>query len=192
MYTETPDTPLTLLPGEEVPPRIAALDGMFDFPEVYALAVREAPIRATLVEVGNYAGKSLAYLAHLAKQSGKSLRVVGVDWGRGMSGNPNEHPTTSTCLKNLYNLGLHDDVTLVTARSFKAADLFPDASCHFVFIDDDHSEEGARLSIDAWCPKVAPRGLLAGHDYWLPGVHWHVKRRFPGHERLAHAWWVRV
>lgn len=46
-----------------------------------------------------------------------------------------------------------------------AANIVPDASLDFVFIDADHSYEGCKADIDAWLPKVKPGGLLSGHDY---------------------------
>lgn len=40
----------------------------------------------------------------------------------------------------------------------------------FVFIDADHSYEGARGDIEAYRPLIRPGGLLSGHDYHWPGV----------------------
>lgn len=70
-----------------------------------------------------------------------------------------------------------------------------------VFIDAEHTYEGASTDIAAWWPKVRPGGILAGHDY--------NHRRYPGvtqavNEFVAEAlptielqtlpgkvWWVR-
>ena len=38
-------------------------------------------------------------------------------------------------------------------------------SLDFVFIDGDHTYEGARLDIDVWRHVIKPGGLLSGHDY---------------------------
>jgi len=45
-------------------------------------------------------------------------------------------------------------------------------SLDLVFVDGDHSYNGAHTDIVAWWPKVRPGGILAGHDYTLtwPGV----------------------
>ena len=40
----------------------------------------------------------------------------------------------------------------------------------FVYIDADHSYEGARRDIAAWGRKVRRGGMVAGHDYYVfPG-----------------------
>lgn len=53
-----------------------------------------------------------------------------------------------------------------------AADLVPDDSQDFVFIDADHSYEAVAADIARWRPKVREGGWLGGHDY--------DARRFPG------------
>jgi hypothetical protein len=45
---------------------------------------------------------------------------------------------------------------------------FKDASVDFVFIDGNHSEEGATRDIELWLPKVKPGGWIGGHDYKHP------------------------
>lgn len=49
--------------------------------------------------------------------------------------------------------------------SVEASKEFKDGSLDFVFIDADHSYEGCKADIEAWWPKVRPRGLICGHDY---------------------------
>ena len=51
------------------------------------------------------------------------------------------------------------------ARSVEAAKAITDGSLDFVFIDADHSYEGCKADIEAWLPKVKPRGFIGGHDY---------------------------
>lgn len=46
-----------------------------------------------------------------------------------------------------------------------AAALAPPGYFDCVFIDADHSYEGAKADIESWAPKVKPGGWLAGHDY---------------------------
>lgn len=38
----------------------------------------------------------------------------------------------------------------------------------FCFVDDDHSYEGCKASLEAWWPKVKDGGLFAAHDYGKP------------------------
>lgn len=54
--------------------------------------------------------------------------------------------------------------------SVYAATRVPNQSLDFVYIDAKHDEASVRADIAAWLPKVKPGGILAGHDYNLPGV----------------------
>lgn len=139
-----------------------AIPGMFDFAEVYDLAVKEAPWGSYLVEVGVFHGRSLVYLARAAAKANNFLQVVGVDWGRGIGYGLN----ADGVLRNLLLRKL--DVPLIFCDSAKAANFFKDNGCFFVFLDADHEEESVRRDINAWLPKIAPGGILAGHDYEHP------------------------
>ena len=46
-----------------------------------------------------------------------------------------------------------------------AANLFPDGSLDFVYIDANHTYEAVTEDIALWYPKVKKGGILAGHDY---------------------------
>lgn len=68
-------------------------------------------------------------------------------------------------------------------------------SFDFVFIDADHSYEGASGDIDAYLPLLKAGGLMAGHDFHWPGVERAVLERFPAERvRLGpkSIWSVRV
>lgn len=165
----------------------ADIFGWFFWPDLYDRAVETAPYGATLVEVGVFFGRSLAYLGQKAKDADKGLKVVGVDtW----LGSPefdgsiwigddripiNKMPpgfVLQQCYANLVGLGLQDTVSLFVSDSVKAADLFSERSCHMVFIDANHEEWAVAADIEAWQGKVAFGGILAGHDYdvGFPGV----------------------
>jgi hypothetical protein len=183
--------------------------GWMDFEPVYDRAVASAPPGAALVEVGVFMGKSLAYLGLKARESGKNLRVFGVDSWSGsdeftdnvwLNESPvNEVPGSvlGLCYTNLAGLGLLEDVTLVVSHSVRAAGLFADGSLHMVFLDAAHDEESVAADIAAWLPKVAPGGVLAGHDYrpedGFPGVKAAVDKVF-GDRVIAEGscWGVRI
>lgn len=64
-------------------------------------------------------------------------------------------------------------VSVLRETSREAVSRFRDESLSFVYIDGDHSPESVMFDVNAWWPKVAPGGLLAGHDWfneWRPGV----------------------
>lgn len=54
----------------------------------------------------------------------------------------------------------------------KCGDSFADKSIAAVYVDGDHSYEGAKADILAWWPKIRPGGYMCGHDYvpHMPGV----------------------
>lgn len=60
-----------------------------------------------------------------------------------------------------------DRRTIVPLLSHVAATLYPDFYFDFVFIDADHTYEGASSDIADWAHKVKPGGWLCGHDYYL-------------------------
>jgi len=49
--------------------------------------------------------------------------------------------------------------------SKEAAELIPDKSLDFCYLDGDHRYEAIRDDIQLWFPKVRTNGILAGHDY---------------------------
>jgi GT2 family glycosyltransferase len=150
-----------------------SIPGAFDFQDVYRDAVAAAPRGGTLVEVGCYFGRSLAFLAGTARQSGKGLRVWGVDWGKGSPESPGQLAEARSLggtfaaklTENIARAGLADDVRLLIADSAEAAARFNDQSLDFVFLDAGHAAAAVLRDLVAWWPKVRPGGTLAGHDY---------------------------
>jgi hypothetical protein len=62
--------------------------------------------------------------------------------------------------------------------SIEAAPRVPDGSLDFVYIDARHDYESVKEDLEAWCSKVRPGGILAGHDYVdgdLPEGEFYVK-----------------
>lgn len=150
------------------------IPGWFDFEDVYRQAVRDAPDGATLVEVGCYRGKSLSFLLVEAVNSGKSLRVFGVDHFRGgeeqwMKEEASAEPIRDECLANCLRVG-HPRFELLEEPSTDAARRFADGSVWFVFVDGSHDYQSVRADLDAWTPKVVQGGRIAGHDWGCSGV----------------------
>lgn len=67
-------------------------------------------------------------------------------------------------LENLTN------VQFVYKDSTEFADSIKDECLDFIFIDADHSYEGALRDFKQFWPKVKNGGIFAGHDLNLPGV----------------------
>jgi hypothetical protein len=68
--------------------------------------------------------------------------------------------------------------TIWRTTSVEAAARVPDHSFDFVYIDARHDYESVKEDLEAWCAKVRPGGVLAGHDYVdgdLPQGEFYVK-----------------
>jgi hypothetical protein len=68
--------------------------------------------------------------------------------------------------------------TIWRMTSVEAAAKVPDHSFDFVYIDARHDYESVKEDLEAWCAKVRPGGILAGHDYVdgdLPQGEFYVK-----------------
>ncbi|MDA1276413.1 MAG: class I SAM-dependent methyltransferase, partial [Verrucomicrobia bacterium] len=55
--------------------------------------------------------------------------------------------------------------------SREAAELIPNESLDFCYLDADHSYKGVCEDIRLWHPKVKHGGILAGHDYVPDGTY---------------------
>lgn len=65
---------------------------------------------------------------------------------------------------------------LLRHGSIEASGKFAAGSLDFVYIDGAHDYESVRADIEAWWPKLAPGGVLAGHDFDDQPIHEGVKR----------------
>lgn len=59
---------------------------------------------------------------------------------------------------------------MIPMPSIEAAKLVPDKSLDYIYIDGDHRYEGFMDDLNAWYPKLADGGMIAGHDYFATGV----------------------
>jgi hypothetical protein len=62
-----------------------------------------------------------------------------------------------------------DRVRFLRGRSDEMATYVRDASLSLVYLDACHSKDGVLKDLRAWLPKLAPGGIMAGHDYLNPG-----------------------
>jgi predicted O-methyltransferase YrrM len=121
-----------------------------DFDEAAALfrAVRNIP-NARGVEIGRFSGGSTLLLAVAVGPQGK---LISIDIA----------PQDDAILRSvLQRGGLQERVELVVGDAAKT-------DCRealdFVFIDGDHSYEGARRDHNLWGSRVKPGGLIIHHD----------------------------
>jgi hypothetical protein len=162
--------------------------GYFDWEDLYDEVVATAPADSTVVEVGVLFGRSLLYLAERVRESGKYIRVVGVDrwiaypaldWLYDPDADRNKmnfdqiemHSTVAAYGSVFYafrhflvSSGLRDLIGVLRMPSLSAARRWPaDLPPCFVFIDGDHTYESVKADINAWWDKGCT--WMAGHDY---------------------------
>lgn len=147
------------------------------------------PDGGSMVEIGSFRGKSLASVAENIKR--KNLQVVSVDLFDKVISETYIEPDVYAKREGMYDdfmktieqFGLSEQVEVLVAKSTDAAELLSCRQFDMVFIDADHSYEGAKADIEAWWPLVKDGGIMAGHDYdhnnrgW-PGVYKAVHERF--------------
>ncbi len=182
------------------------IPGWFDFGPIYLDAVHAAPPHSSLVEVGVAFGKSLAYLARAAIDAGRNdLTIIGVDpwiiedWlERDCKAYYEPHGGFFEAF--LYNMKTYapeeyDRVLVCKMPSLHAsASALVDPPPWFVFIDGDHTYDGARADVQAWKDVIAKGGVFAGHDYGgFPGVRQAVDEEFGGRVVVkGSSWWVQM
>lgn len=153
------------------------ISGYCDFHDFYKWVFDQLPDGANIVEVGVYLGHSVAYMATLAKESGKDIKIFAVDTFEGSE----EHKRKGVknfldeYIDNIFKCEVHKYIhTFMDFDSVSAAthEKLQNIEFDFVFIDAAHDYDSVKSDIEAWLPKVKPGGILAGHDYcdsW-PGV----------------------
>lgn len=81
---------------------------------------------------------------------------------------PDPRPLIVAFMANMADVS--DDKLIVHRQDHATATIAhtPD----FVFIDGSHDEDSVRRDVTRWHPQVAPRGIMAGHDYYdaYPGL----------------------
>jgi precorrin-6B methylase 2 len=143
-------------------------------PELEWLA-EQARQHMRIVEIGSYKGRSTVALA--ANTHGI---VVAVDDFYG----PREIEMLGR--ESIYDTFLRNtadfcNVCVVKANHAELPD--PGFAPDMVFIDGGHEYEAVARDISYWLPRLAPGGLLCGHDFtWFEGVARAVRELVPGFE----------
>lgn len=136
----------------------------------------QVPEGQEIVELGVFHGRTALQLAWGARQ-GNGAHVTAVDlWDT--PGNTYGPPFTDSSTRRWANhhvktLGYSRDITLVQGFSHEVAAGYDGPPVGLLFVDADHSKEGARRDIEAWAPHLAEGARIAvddyGHSDW-PGV----------------------
>ncbi|HYF94828.1 MAG TPA: class I SAM-dependent methyltransferase [Symbiobacteriaceae bacterium] len=127
------------------------------------LATKAPADRGSFVEIGSRSGKSAAHLAQVAVNRGRGP-IFSIDlWDQA----PARWSGTGTLegfLALMEQLGLKDAVVALKgdSRVIGAAWQKP---ISLLFVDGDHSYEGALSDYQRFSPHIVPGGIIAFHDY---------------------------
>lgn len=139
----------------------------------------QVPVDQEIVELGVFQGRTALIMAWGAKQ-GHGAHVTAIDpWD--LEGNVYDPPFTDVESMRWANyrineLGYSDRIELVQAFSHEVAESWGGRtddgenpkSVGLLYVDGDHTKEGARRDIVSWAPHLAPGAVIAVDDYGHP------------------------
>jgi predicted O-methyltransferase YrrM len=127
-----------------------------------------APAAGVIVEIGSFKGKSTVMLGKVAAHYGLGP-VVAIDPHnfnsvelQDFKSNP-ESSSFKEFLSNIEAGGVTSQVEIHRAYSKEVASLW-NRPIRFLWIDGDHSYQGAKADFDGFFPHVTPSGVIALHD----------------------------
>lgn len=129
------------------------------------------PADHEIVELGVFQGRTALIMAWGAKQ-GNGAHVTAIDpWD--LEGNVYDPPFTDPGSKawavyRINELGYQDRIELVQGFSHEVGEDWSGKPVGLLFVDGDHTHEGARLDIEAWAKHLAPGAVIAVDDYHHP------------------------
>lgn len=131
----------------------------------------QVPRDQEIVEIGVFHGRTALQLAWGARQ-GNGAHVTGIDlWD--FPGNTYGPPFTEASSRrwayhHVKTLGYSRDITLVQGFSHEVAAEWSGSPVGLLFVDGDHSKDGALLDIETWARHLAPDARIAVDDYGHP------------------------
>lgn len=179
-----PKHPPRMIAGREVTP-LAHRTNDHDLKAIKALAqALPGDDHVLIAEIGSWVGESaLAMIEGLGK---RPATIYCIDTWQGNQAEDNTREAVDALGSQavfdqfLANVAPYMEknealqtIVPIAVTSAEAAKLLKLHSFDLVFIDADHAAESCREDIQAWLPRVAPGGILCGHDYGCdlyPGV----------------------
>ena len=151
-------------------------ESWFNYADMYKRMVEVASDNAHFVEVGSWKGRSASCMGVKIINSRKKIRFDCVDiWTIPLYLMPHvqSHHTLDDDILPIFMAAIDpvkEVVNVVRSISWEAADLYPDNTIDFIFIDACHDYDSVSKDISAWYPKLRVGGIVAGHDFESPDV----------------------
>jgi hypothetical protein len=134
----------------------------------YAIRV---PADQEIVELGVFHGRTAIIMAWGAQQ-GHGAHVTAIDpWE--LDGNVYDPPFNTDSPRrwaqyHVKGLGYANHISLIQAFSTEVAAGWTGKPIGLLFVDGDHTKQGARDDITTWVPHLAPGAVIAVDDYGHP------------------------
>jgi len=126
---------------------------------------KKSPKRGVIVEIGSWQGKSTTYLAYGSREGNKN-KVYAIDPHINSIEQKNELNNNSSLRffkENMKKAKIEDLVFPIIKKSEEAAKNWKDPIA-LLWIDGDHSYNGAKSDFDLFSPFVVEGGIIAFHD----------------------------
>lgn len=131
----------------------------------------QVPADQEIIELGVFHGRTALMMAWGAGL-GQGAHVTGVDpWDLPGNTYPAEFTESGPrrwAFHHVKSLGFSRRVSLVQGFSADVARTYAGPPVGLLFVDGDHTKEGARQDIEVWAPHLAPGATIAVDDYGNP------------------------
>lgn len=152
---------------EETNKSIEGVEGWLKPKEVAFLynQARKLENKGVIVEIGSYKGRSTIVLA-AGSEAGKSIKIYAIDphmTDLEQKISNNSESSLDDFKRNIATAGMGHLVEPVVAFAQDAVKDW-NRPIEFLWIDGDHSYDGAKSDFDLWAPFVVDGGVVAFHD----------------------------
>jgi precorrin-6B methylase 2 len=137
----------------------------------------------TVLEMGCWKGRLTWQLCKTGKD------IFAVDTFKGSPGEISLDMAKEQDILKIFQENTKEFKNLMTIQgdSLKAAARFDDKGLDMVFIDGTHTYDAVKADIEAWLPKT--KVIIAGHDYYWPGVKEAVAEKLGDVKLFETIWW---
>lgn len=147
----------------------APLDATNSVRGLYELIRLHVKPEFEMVEVGSFQGVSTMLFSLFVK---KIYSIDSYDYVVPPTGRIPSHDQLFVDAEKTFIERTKDISNIIKIRkpSLEAAKDFEDRSLDLVYIDAEHDYNSIKSDVRAWRSKLKSRGILAGHDWYLPHV----------------------